>query len=371
MSAADGDRRTPESAAQESRLRILVRATRSGPMARVLGAYFAFNAAELATWVAILVWAYDEGGAGAAGLIALVQLVPATLVAPFGAVLGDRLPRGRALALGYGVQALTMGATAVVLALDSSFAVVAVFAASAACSVTLTRPVHHAILPDLASGPAELTAANSASGTVDGAAGFVGPAVGGRPAGRERTGRRLRRHGHDDGARPRRRRSVSSPAAQWSRPSGEGMAAAAVAGFREVLHDRAAAMLVVLVAAQSVIVGLMDILVVVLAFDVLDLGQRRPGLVGLPDRARRRGRRLRHGAPRRAATTGPGPRSRDPGHGPSDRGARMDRGRRWCAAAFWRCPAPGSRSPMSRAELSFSAASTVTSWRASSASRKR
>ena len=48
------------------------------------GAYLVFNTAEWATYVALLVWAFDQGGAGAAAAIALIQLVPAALVAPWG-----------------------------------------------------------------------------------------------------------------------------------------------------------------------------------------------------------------------------------------------------------------------------------------------
>ena len=252
------------------------RALRNGQLRRVLLAYFAFNAAELATWISILVWAYDQGGARASGAIALIQLVPATLVAPFGAVLGDRMRRSHALALGYGLQAAAMAVTALALYLGAPFWLVGVCAALAASAVTLTRPVHNAILPDIVDGPMELTAGNSASGTVDGISGFVGPALGGillvtwgpaavfaftavtmAAAALVTVGLRVR--------------TVAVPVAH------DRMLATAVAGFREVRHDTAAAMLVVLVGAQSVIVGLMDVLVVVLGLDVLGMNQSGPG----------------------------------------------------------------------------------------------
>ena len=262
--------------AAEGALQVTARALRSRPLRRVLVAYFAFNAAELATWIAMLVWAFDKGGATASGAIVLIQLVPATLLAPFGAVIGDRMRRSRALALGYALQSVTMAITGLALYADAAFWVVGVCAAAAASAITLTRPVHNAILPDVADGPAELTAANSASGTVDGVAGFVGPALGGVL---------MLTWG------PEAVFGVMAMAMAASAlltvglrvrvavaPAGQGrMLTAAVSGFREISHDAGAAMLVVVVGAQSVIVGLMDVLVVVLALDVLGLSQSGPG----------------------------------------------------------------------------------------------
>jgi hypothetical protein len=74
-----------------SRLVGVVRTVSGSPgLLRVELAYVGFNVAEWATWVSILAFAYEVGGAAATGLVALVQLVPAALVAPLAAVAGDR-----------------------------------------------------------------------------------------------------------------------------------------------------------------------------------------------------------------------------------------------------------------------------------------
>ena len=150
-------------------------AVRRPSIRRAFLAYLAFSVTEWATWVALLIWAFDRHGVGGASLVSIVQLAPTVVVAPLAAGLGDRLRRGHALAVGYGLQGVSMLVTAVALAFDAPFAVVAVLGAVVTCTVTLTRPVHNAVLPSLAETPAELTAGNAASSTAEGVGTFLGP----------------------------------------------------------------------------------------------------------------------------------------------------------------------------------------------------
>ena len=264
------------SARDSTRRHVVVAVLRSGALRRVLLAFFLFNTAELATWVALLVWAFDKYGASGAGLIALIQLIPAAIVAPLGSVLGDRMARNRALALGYGLQALFMLITGLALATGASFAVVSICGAAAASAVTLTRPVHNAILPDIAWGPNELIAANSVSSAIQGIAFFVGPATSGvllalwgpdavlfvmatasLVAGALTVGVHVRR------------RQQSEIVESFLRSAGDGL--------RALRTDRPAGLLVAMVGAQFVILGLMDIMIVVLALDLLALPQAGAG----------------------------------------------------------------------------------------------
>jgi MFS family permease len=154
-------------------------ALRNPSIRRVVIAYATFNFAEWATWTAVLIYAFNRGGAAEAGVVAFTMLVPAALVAPVVASFGGRFRRERALLAAYVVQALVMSACAIALFSGGPPAVVYVLATLTSISVTLTRPAHNSILPSLSSTPEELTAANVASGTVQNLSIAIAPIVAG------------------------------------------------------------------------------------------------------------------------------------------------------------------------------------------------
>lgn len=257
----------------------LLAVLRSPALARALLAFFFFNMAEWATYIAILVWAFETGGASAAGLIAVVQLVPAMLAAPFTSVLGDRMRRDRALSIGYGVQAVAFLAAAAALMADAPDFLVYITAAVAATAITFTRPVHNAIVPEVAETPGQLTAGNSASSTVEGIGIFAGPLL---------TGVILAFTGPEWVYALFGITGVVSALLTWSLPlkrtfnraaDPERVLKATVEGLRTLRRQTGALLLLLVVGAQFVVLGLLDILTVVYGIDVLDMGPSGPGIL--------------------------------------------------------------------------------------------
>jgi MFS family permease len=144
------------------------------PIARMQLAFLLFNVAEPAMWIAILVYAFERGGTRAVGFVSVLLMVPAGLLAPVVASLGDRFPKERVVRLGYLAQAITSAGVAIAMASGAATPVVYALAALAAITYTTGRPNHHALLPGIARTPEELAAANSVSALMEGVGGTIG-----------------------------------------------------------------------------------------------------------------------------------------------------------------------------------------------------
>ena len=242
---------------------------RNPELRRIELAFAWFNAGEWGAWIAMLVYAYEQGGATTAGLVAAAQLVPAGLAAPFAAVLADRYAPARVLTLGYVAQALAMGATAAALLAHGPPLLAYALAAVGATCVTVTRPTQSALVPALARTPDELTATNVVSGWIEAVSVLVAPAGAGVIL------------------------AVASPGWVFAALAVVTLAAAllvaplrgpppaaeprppleeALAGFRLLAKEPAARTLVALLGGQFIAIGALDVLYVVLAISVLDLG---------------------------------------------------------------------------------------------------
>ena len=268
-----------------SRLVGVVRTVSGNPgLLRVELAFVGFNVAEWATWVSILAFAYEVGGAAATGLVALVQLVPAALVAPLAAIAGDRFRRERVLLAGYLVQSLAMAATAAALLAEAPVPLVYGLAALSATSITITRPAQNALLPSLARTTDELTAANVASSWTESVSVLGGPALAALLLGVSGPGAVFAVMAFAlacSGLLVSWVRTVPEPAPASEGRSGwlGGVLGAALGGFRALARDRLPRLSVGLLTVQYLMVGVLDVLLVVLAFEVLDIGSAGVGLL--------------------------------------------------------------------------------------------
>src|SRR5215218_11451413 len=129
--------------------------------------------------IAVSVYAFQQGGAAAVGIVNFVRLMVAAVIAPFAASLADRFPRERVMLASDLVRAaLVAGAAACVFA-DAPAIFVYVLATLTTIGGTVFRPAEAALLPTLSRTPEELAAANVASSSFDSIGSFVGPAIGG------------------------------------------------------------------------------------------------------------------------------------------------------------------------------------------------
>jgi MFS family permease len=146
----------------------------------LLRAQLSFGAAFTAEWsfsVAIGLVAFAHGGAIAVGVVGLVRLVPAALLAPVISVYADRLPRERVLFASSAVRGVATLAAALVLATDGPVVVVYALAVASTIAFTPYRASHSALVPSLCRSPDELTSVNVVRGALDSLSVILGPLV--------------------------------------------------------------------------------------------------------------------------------------------------------------------------------------------------
>ena len=239
-------------------------------------AFFLFNGAEWAVWIAMLVYAYGRGGATMAGLVALIQLVPAALFAPFASLLADRYRPALVITLSYVAQGIGMGATAAVLLLDGPAWLAYGTATIATTAVTVTRPTLAALTPALARSPEELTATNVVSGWNESVSVLIAPALAGLLLATWGPGWVFLLMALLVLVGAVLVLPVRGPTAA---AAGEGSSTVSelLEGFRVLRREPAARLLVGLLGSQYVAIGMLDVLYVVLAIGTLGMGEGGAG----------------------------------------------------------------------------------------------
>jgi MFS family permease len=228
--------------------------------------------------VAVSIYAYHHGGATAVGIIMFARMGGAAVAAPFMAQFADRHEQRRVM---LAVDLSRVGTLALIAASAAAGLPAGVYAFAVLTSVISTafKPAEASLIPRLASTPEELTAANVASSTFDSVGAFAGPAVGAL----------LYAVGG-----PTLAFAAVSAAYLWSAsfvariPKVEQPALPAhdqedtggfAAGFRAVRAEPRLRIVIGLYGAQTLVAGAYTVLVVVVALQLLDLGNAGVGFL--------------------------------------------------------------------------------------------
>ena len=257
---------------------LFARVGRNRDLLRVILAWAASNLASRASAIAVAVYAYEEGGAGAVGIIAFVRLIATAVLAPWLSVFADRVSRRLVMVVVEVARcALFVGLTVLVAGAAASWLVYSL-AVLVAILEPLFRSAQAAITPALVSTPEELTAANVLASGVESVGLFLGPALGavllagtsvatvfGVSAGLVAVAVVL----------ALRVGVAGEPSAEPHGDGGHGL----LAGWRCILAERELRVVIGLFSVQTLVAGMFNVLVVVLAIEVLDLGTPGVGLL--------------------------------------------------------------------------------------------
>ena len=237
--------------------------------------------AALGNWtfsILLALYAYAEGGTSAVAVALLVRMLPAGLAAPYAAMLADRHSRRTVLLWSAALRAAALLGAAAAAAAGAPLGVVLVFATLFTVANTAHRPAQAALTPQLARTPAELAAANVCWSTLE----YAGFLAGSLAAGLIATLLPL-----DVGFAacaaalaltwlvlwplPRDRRPA------WIEEASAGPVTELLAGARSVWAHAELRLLVGVYAINALAQGIIDVLIVVASFELLDLGEGGAG----------------------------------------------------------------------------------------------
>ncbi len=246
-------------------------------------AQLSFAAAWTGEWtlaVALSVVAFRDGGPAAVGAVAFLRMVPAALLSPIGTALADRFRRDKVLRWTCAIRAAALAACTATVATDGPTSVAYALAAIATIAFVVFRPAHSALLPSLCRSPLDLTSANVVRGLIDSLSMLVGPtlaafllavadpatALGCSALLTLAAGLALARLSYD-----------VVPIAPSGAP--RRLFEEAVEGFRALPRYPDVYLLVRLTLTQAATRGCFSVLVVVVAIEMLDVGEAGVGLL--------------------------------------------------------------------------------------------
>jgi MFS family permease len=240
-------------------------------MLRVTAAFALFVTSEYAVWIGMLVYAYQNGGATTSGVVAVAQLAPGVVLAPLVARVADRRSPTRLLTAGYVVQGIGMGGVAV--ALWSGGPPIAAYGCAVVASTAMVavRPAQFTLLPAIARDTQQLTAANVVAGWAESGGIVAGSLLAALFLDLGQIGWLFALTAVSQVAAAYLAAQVKVQGIAVAGDEGHGGGFTAwVVGIRAATQDGRPRLLVSILAMQYVVEGALDVLLVVIAIEVLD-----------------------------------------------------------------------------------------------------
>ncbi len=259
---------------------ILGAVLRNGDLRRTHAGWLLAITAEWMYVVNLLVFAYAIGGVAAVGVVSVTRTVPAALLSPVLAGAADRLPKARVLLAVHAFRGLAVAGVALVMTVDGPFPLVLALVLLEGACATLHRPTTLSIFPSIASSPEELVASNVTLSFGEGLGVLAGPAIGGLLVGLygPAAGMIVATGAFGVAALVVVSLKVSR-ARDGAASTASGRVASALGGFAALRQYPHAGLIVGLLAAQTFVRGLLTVLLVAAAVELLLLGEPGVGLL--------------------------------------------------------------------------------------------
>ena len=259
------------------RFAVLADVFRSPELRRAECAWAGYYIADWSAFVALSIYAYDFGGAAAVGVLGVVRALPAALGVPAGSAVADRTRRERVLFAVQSARAVALAASAAVVAEGGPHWAVFLLVGVTAGVGAAYRPAHLSLVPLLARTPQELVATNVSGSILEGLAVLVGPALAGILLTFTGTDVVLAISAAISACAALLVARISSGPYVPARASSA--IADLTAGLRTLAHEPNTRLIIGLFASQTLVRGLLNVLIVVTAFHLLDVGESGVGFL--------------------------------------------------------------------------------------------
>jgi MFS family permease len=261
------------------RLSTLADVFRNPQLRRLELSWAGYHLGEWTYFVALSIYAFQEAGAVGLGVLGLARMVPAAIALPFAGMLTDRYARQRVLFAVYAARISLFVIMATALATGASRVVVFALAGLAAVVSSPVPPAVMSLVPMLARTPRELVATNVSSSTLEGLGTLAGPVIGGVLAATAGVAvgvaaaaainvvcavlvGGIRREGDIRGPRRRVERGLRDEL---------------LGGVRTLRREPAPRRIVLLFNSQTMVRGLLNVLLVVASIELLGMGEAGVG----------------------------------------------------------------------------------------------